>query len=104
MSLSTSAKRVALVTGSGKQRVGWHVANALAGRGYAIAVHFRSSASEANQTVAQFQGRGVQAAAFGADLTDERQVRELVAKVVERFGRLDVLVNAAAAWKSKRLE
>ena len=40
MSLSTSVKRVALVTGSGKKRVGWHVADALAGRGYDVAVHY----------------------------------------------------------------
>ena len=39
--------KVALVTGSGKRRVGWHVAAALAARGYALAVHYRSSAAEA---------------------------------------------------------
>jgi pteridine reductase len=96
--------KVALVTGSGKQRVGWHVANALAARGYAIAVHYRSSAAEAEETVAQFQSRGVQAAAFPADLTDERQVHDLVDQVLGGFSRIDVLVNAAAAFKRKSLE
>ena len=85
-----TARRVALVTGSGKRRVGWYVADALARRGYALAVHYRTSA--------------VEAVAFQADLTDEAAVRALVAAVRERFGRLDVLVNAAAVWKSKRLE
>ena len=46
-----SSSKVALVTGSGKRRVGWHVAEALAERGYALAVHYRSSASEAAETV-----------------------------------------------------
>ena len=32
---------VALVTGSGKRRVGWHVADALAARGYALVLHYR---------------------------------------------------------------
>ena len=42
-----SARPVALVTGSGKRRVGWHVADALARRGYALAVHYRTSVAEA---------------------------------------------------------
>jgi pteridine reductase len=96
--------RVALVTGSGKRRVGWHVAEALAARGHALAVHYRTSMAEAAETVEAFRGRGIDAAAFGADLTDEQSVRNLVGQVLARFGRLDVLVNAAAAWKSKRLE
>ncbi len=100
----TDAPRVALVTGSGKQRVGWHVANALAGRGHTIAVHYRSSAAEAEATVGQLQARGGQAASFAADLTDEQQVRKLVDQVLARFGRIDVLVNAAAAWRSMPLE
>ena len=48
-------RKVALVTGSGKRRVGWHVADALAGRGYALVVHYRTSAAEAAETVGAFQ-------------------------------------------------
>src|SRR5215471_5628281 len=99
-----SSAKVALVTGSGKRRVGWHVADALAARGYALAIHYRSSAAEAAESVEAFRARGVDAAAFGADLTDEGSVRKLIADVLEHFGRLDVLVNAAAAWKRKKLE
>ncbi|HEY2881408.1 MAG TPA: SDR family oxidoreductase [Pirellulales bacterium] len=97
-------RRVALITGSGKQRVGWHVAEALAGRGYQLAVHFRSSAQEAAATVEYLRKAGVEAEAFGADLTDEAAVKSLVEKVRARFGQIDVLVNAAAVWKRKRLE
>ncbi len=96
--------KVALVTGSGKRRVGWHVAEALAARGYALVVHYRSSAAEAAETVNSFQARGVNAVALQADLTDERSVRGLVDQTLVKFGRLDVLVNCAAAWRSKRLE
>jgi pteridine reductase len=99
-----AAKRVALVTGSGKRRVGWHVADALAGRGYALAIHYRASAREAAEAVAHFQSRGVEAAAFQADLTDDSAAQALVQQTVARFGRLDVLVTAASTWKSKRLE
>lgn len=96
--------KVALVTGSGKRRVGWHVADALAKRGYALAIHYRSSAAEANDAVAAFKTQGVEAIALQADLTDEKAAAALVRQTLERFGRLDVLANCAAAWKSKRLE
>ena len=39
---------VALVTGSGKRRVGWHVAAALAVRGYGLVLHYRTSSAEAS--------------------------------------------------------
>jgi pteridine reductase len=97
-------QRVALVTGSGKRRVGRHVADALARAGYALAIHYRSSAAEAAETVASLQATGAQVVALQADLTDEQQVANLVRAVLDRFGRLDVLVNCAAVWKSKRLE
>jgi pteridine reductase len=99
-----TARQVALVTGSGKRRVGWHVADALARRGYALAVHYRTSAAEAAETTAALRGHGVEAVAFQADLTDEAAVRAMVGAVLSQFGRLDVLVNCAAVWKGKRLE
>jgi pteridine reductase len=96
--------RVALVTGAGKRRVGWHVADALALRGYAIAIHYRSSVAEAANTVAALQQVGVAAEGFPADLRDEQAVVGMVRAVLDRFGRIDVLVNCAAIWKRKRLE
>ncbi len=95
---------IALVTGSGKRRVGWYVADALAARGYAIAVHYRTSAAEAEETVTHLKTHGVDAEGFQADLTDEAAVRKLVADVLARFGRIDVLVNCAAIWRAKPLE
>ena len=96
--------KVALVTGSGKRRVGFHVAEALAARGYALAVHYRNSAAEAAETVEAFRARGIDAVALQADLTDEHSVQTLLKKTLDHFGRLDVLVNCAAAWTSKKLE
>ncbi len=98
------AQKVALVTGSGKKRVGWHVADALAARDYSLALHYRSSAAEAAETVATFKDRGVEVVAFQADLSDEQAVRAMVQSILSRFGRIDVLVNCAAIWKSKKLE
>jgi pteridine reductase len=101
---STSVKRVVLVTGSGKKRVGWHVVQALAGRGFAVGVHYRTSAIDAVATVRDLHSRGVDAEAFKADLADESSVKDLIRSVLDRFGRLDLLVNCAAVYKAKRLE
>ena len=101
---SSPTDRVALVTGSGRKRVGWHVADALADRGYRIAVHYRRSAKEAGEAVAHFRSKGVEAEAFGADLADEGAVSGLFRSALGRFGRLDVLVNCAAIWERKQLE
>jgi pteridine reductase len=95
---------VALITGSGKRRVGWHVAEALGDRGYALAIHYRSSHAEAQETVAEFSRRGFTAAAFRAELSDEQQVKQLIADVLNRFGKLDALVHAAAIWQPLPLE
>jgi pteridine reductase len=96
--------KVALVTGSGRRRVGWHVAEALASRGYALAIHYRNSAAEAAVTLADLRSRGIEAVGLQADLTDETAVQALISQTFGRFGRLDVLVNCAATWQSKNLE
>lgn len=96
--------KVALITGSGKRRVGWHVADALAARGYALAIHFRNSQKEAVETVTYLQAKGVPAVAIQADLTDEAAAGRLVQATLRHFGRIDVLVNCAGDWQSKRLE
>jgi len=53
---------------------------------------------------ALLQAKGIQAIAVQADLTDESAVRSLIQSTLEKFGRLDVVVNCAADWKSKPLE
>jgi pteridine reductase len=101
---NTPPPKVALVTGAGKRRIGWRVAEALAKRGYALAIHYRSSEAEAAETVASFESQGIRAVALQADLTDEQAVKTLIRQTLDEFGRLDVLVNCAAAWKSKKFE
>src|SRR4051812_45668339 len=96
--------RVALVTGSGKKRVGAVVADSLARAGYSVAVHYLHSAADAGETAAGLRRYGVEADAFRADLADEAAVKGLIAGVLARFGRLDVLVNSAAIWERKPLE
>jgi pteridine reductase len=102
--MSSPSSPVALITGSGKRRIGNTVALALAERGYRIALHFRSSGDQARQTVEQLQAKGVQAAAFQADVAQEADVGRLFHEVMATFHRLDVLVTSAAIWEAKPLE
>jgi pteridine reductase len=98
-------RNVALVTGSGRRRVGYHVAAALAARGYALVVHYRRSAAEAAEAADLLtRTHGVPVHTARADLADERAVKAMVAEAVTRFGKIDVLVNCAAVWTRKRLE
>jgi pteridine reductase len=69
-----------------------------------LAIHYRSSAAEAEETLKHLRGRGVEAVAIQADLTADQAAAMLVTKVVDHFGRLDVLVNCAAVWQSRPLE
>lgn len=96
--------KVALITGAGKKRIGWHVAEALAQRGYAAAIHYHQSVAAAHETVKEFRQRGYIAEAYQADLTEEAQVQNLVAQVLDRFHRIDALVTCAAVWPRKKLE
>src|SRR5262245_17418115 len=95
---------VALVTGSGKKRLGWHIARSLAGRGFALALHYNTSAAEASDSLAEFRASGVEAISLQADLADEPAVRELFRSVGRHFGRLDALVNCAGYWERRPLE
>jgi pteridine reductase len=96
--------KVALVTGGGRRRVGWHVAEALARADYNVAIQYRTAGIEAAETVRYLESLGVQSAGFAADISDEKAVNKMVRDVKSRFGQIDVLVCTAAAWKSKPLE
>jgi pteridine reductase len=97
-------KPVALITGSGRRRIGNHVARALGRRGYRIALHYHRSQEDAQATLREFGETGIEAEAYQADVAQEADVNRMFDALQERFGRLDVLVTTASVWKSKRLE
>jgi len=94
-------RRTALVTGSAK-RLGRDVALALAEAGWHVAIHFRDSAADAAQTVAECRKiapTGALIDSFQADLADEAQARALLPRVIERFGAVDAVVNNASQFE-----
>ena len=86
--------KVALVTGSAVG-VGRAAAVAFARRGANVTVNYTRSADEAAVTRDLCRSEGVDALAIAADVSRDGECRRLVAETVERFGRLDVLVNNA---------
>jgi len=87
--------RVALVTGA-VRRIGRAIALALAGDGAAVVINTRSSKGEAEAVAAEIEAAGGQALVHLADVTDEAAVEAMVKAALERFGRLDILINNAA--------
>jgi NAD(P)-dependent dehydrogenase (short-subunit alcohol dehydrogenase family) len=95
--MSPPQVRTVLVTGAGL-RLGRAIALELAQAGWQVAVHYRGSATEAAQTVADC-ARHAPSLAFQADLADEKQARVLLAGVVQHFGQLDAVVNNASQFQ-----
>jgi len=93
----------ALVTG-GARRIGREIALALAKAGADVAITYRKSNAEAAQSVEELIAIGVKASAFVCDVRSEAQVKATVDGVVERFGKLDILVNNAAVFDSAPLD
>ncbi len=86
--------RVAVVTGAGGA-LGGASALRLGAEGAKVALGYRSSRDEAEAHVATITEAGGEAYAAQLDVTDASSVEAFTAGVIERYGRLDVLVNAA---------
>ncbi|MGQ0677201.1 MAG: SDR family oxidoreductase [Rhodospirillales bacterium] len=89
--------RAALVTGAAK-RLGRAMAEDLAALGFAVAVHYNSSAREAADAVKAIETRGGKAVALKADLAKEAEVKTLIKRAVRALGPLGVLVNNASTF------
>jgi NAD(P)-dependent dehydrogenase (short-subunit alcohol dehydrogenase family) len=96
------AGKVALVTGGA--RIGQAVAQALARRGCALALTYRTSRDAAQAAAAAARTAGVRAEVFRADATDEADVAAAVRDAERALGRLDILVNLASTYVRTPLE
>lgn len=85
---------VAIVTGAGNaDGIGFASARQLAGLGMRLVI--ASTTDRIQQRVAELQEFGADAAGVSADLTDPAEARRLAGVAIDRFGRIDVLVNNA---------
>jgi NAD(P)-dependent dehydrogenase (short-subunit alcohol dehydrogenase family) len=95
--------KTALITG-GAKRLGRASALALARAGADVAITFRDSSREAQQTVADLSALGVRAFALRCDITDEPSVRSMMKDAGRELGRIDILVNNAANYETAEFE
>lgn len=87
--------KVALVTGGGTG-IGRATCLALANRGVAVAVNYSRSKAEAEETVQFINREGGRAIAVHADVSRDKEVREMVETVAEQLGTIHLLVNNAS--------
>ncbi len=95
-------RRAALVTGSARN-IGRATALALARQGAAVMVHARADKEGVDETVRLIEEAGGQAAGHLADITQEKEAEGLIAATLDRFGRIDILVNNAALRRNTPL-
>jgi glucose 1-dehydrogenase len=86
--------KVAVITGS-SLGIGSAIALAFAKEGAAVAVDYRSHPDEAKEIVEQIESFGSKAISVHADVSSPEDVKNLIQKAVEEFGRLDVMINNA---------
>jgi 3-oxoacyl-[acyl-carrier protein] reductase len=84
--------RVALVTG-GSRGIGRGIAVRLGKDGARIAIAYRSNKAAAQQSLRLLQAGGAECVAVETDISDAARAEQLIKTVVERFGRLDIVVN-----------
>jgi len=89
--------KVAIVTG-GARRVGQVIALELAKKGANVAFTYRSG--DPAETLAGIQAQGVEGIALHLDVLEWDGPKAAVEEVVQRFGRVDILVNNASVWQS----
>lgn len=95
--------KTVLVTGAGV-RVGQAIALCLGQAGARVAVHYHQSHKPAAKFVEKLHAKGIEAAAFTADLGDPKGPANLVSRVRAWSGQLDVLVNSAAIFSKVAFE
>ena len=100
MSEHELAGKVAIVTGAGRN-IGRAIALMLARSGAAVVINARSNAKETDEVVRTIEATGGKAASVLGDIADPKVADKLAATALERFGRIDILVNNAALRREK---
>ncbi len=94
--------KACLVTG-GSRGIGRAIALELGRHGASVAVGYARNQEAAEEVAAEIAKSGGQSFAFGCDVQDPKAVTPAVAGVVERFGKIDVLVNNAGITRDRSL-
>ena len=94
--------KAALITGG--RRIGAVVANELARKGAHIAMVYRASRNDAEETAAAIRALNRRSLVIQGDLQQPDACRRVVEETVAEFGRLDILVNMASVYREKPID
>ncbi len=95
--------KVALVTGS-RRGIGLGILKALAKEGYLTVMSAASPAEKAEEILEELKGEGIETVYQPCDISAAEDRKNLLEKVIDQFGRLDVLVNNAGVAPLQRLD
>lgn len=91
-------KRVVLVTGGGRG-IGRAISKAFAADGAIVVINYRSNREKAEELAKEIEGSGGEAMVVKADVANSAEVSDMVDAVIERYSKIDVLVNNAGISK-----
>ncbi len=94
--------KVALVTGASRG-IGRAIAKELSDRGAVVVINFFTSMSRAQELRDEIQGCGGESSLLQGDVSDRHEARRIVQKLLEVYGRLDVLVNNAGITRDRSI-
>lgn len=97
MSQTSEASQTVLITGAAR-RIGRAIALDLAEAGFAVAIHYRNSGTEAEALAQHIRDRRGRARTFQADLADRQALDALVATIGRELGPLTTLINNASEF------
>lgn len=101
--MSRLKDKVAVVTGASKG-IGAGIARQLAADGAKVVVNYAASEAAAEKVVADIQAAGGSAVAVRADIRNKAEVDELMQIALDRFGRLDIIVNNAGIYQFAKID
>lgn len=87
-------KKVALVTGASRG-IGSQIVRELAKEGYFVVINYCGSRERAEQVLESIQQAGGEGICYPCNVSDDQQTEEMIKKVIEGYGHIDVLVNNA---------
>ena len=93
-----SENKVAIITG-GSRGVGAATANLLASKGWNVTITCTSSMEDAKHVVEECEKHGVEVIALAADVSDDASCVKTAEETINRWGRIDALVNNAGTTK-----